>query len=225
MSALTQETRGVVRIVRIDDGKANALTAELVAGLANALRTAESEEGIQALALLGRPGRFCVGLDNATLQVGGAAANDLLARMGALLRALYASPLGIVSGASGHAVAAGAMLLLVSDWRVGATGDFRFGFSEVGIGMPLPELPILLARDRLSPRFLSRATAGGELFAAASALEAGFLDAVALANEVEAQAVAAAQRLGALSPDAVGPTRAALRRESLARMDALLATR
>ena len=218
MAVVCVESHGPVRWIRLDDGKANALDPSGVRELRAALDEAEADAEVRVLAILGRPERFCVGLDNGTLQAGGAAANELLACMGELLHGLYASPLLVVAGCTGHAVAAGAMLLLVSDWRVGVRGDYRVGFSEVGIGMPLPELPILLARDRLSPRYWNRATVTGELFGPDLAVDAGFLDRLVAPSELEAQLGSEAERLAALRPEAVAPTASALRGASLARM-------
>ena len=39
---------------------------------------------------------------------------------------------------TGHAIAAGALLLLGADIRIGARGDFRIGLIETQLGMVLP---------------------------------------------------------------------------------------
>jgi enoyl-CoA hydratase len=70
---------------------------------------------------------------------------SLLAAMGELLHEVLRGPTRVVALCEGHAVAAGAMLLLVSDHRIGTPGDYQIGFTEPRLGMPLPELPALLA--------------------------------------------------------------------------------
>ena len=43
--------------------------------------------------------------------------------------------------ANGHALAAGAILLMCSDLRIGSRGDYRIGLPEVTIGMCSSSLP------------------------------------------------------------------------------------
>ena len=64
----------------------------------------------------------------------------------------------------GHAVAAGALLLLGADYRIGARGDFRIGLIETQIGMVLPRWAVELARERLSVRHFQQATVGARMY-------------------------------------------------------------
>ena len=106
---------------------------------------------------------------------------------------------------------AGAMLLLASDRRVGAEGSYRVGFSEVSVGMPLPELPLLLARDRLDARRLQDSTLLGVLWEPAQAVEAGFLDFLAPAEELESEVSRQAQELARLPAQAYSESIPAVR--------------
>ena len=83
------------------------------------------------------------------------------------------------SRAPGHAVAAGALLLLGADERVGARGEFRIGLIETQIGMVLPRWAAELARERLSPRhFQQRDGRRARCTTPTAPVDAGFLDAV-----------------------------------------------
>lgn len=93
-----------------------------------------------------------------------------------MLLRIWEFPRPVLVACTGHAVAAGAMFLLAADYRIGVEGDWSIGLNEVGIGMPLPVFAVELARARLDPRLLTRATLHGELFDGAGAVQAGYLD-------------------------------------------------
>lgn len=183
---LQLERRGAVEFVRIDAGRTNAVTPMLVRALRAALIEAEQRPESRVLLLAGRPGIFCSGLDPAALDSGGKAgggpdgeaAAALQAETEALVRALLASRLRIVSCVNGHAIGAGALLLLASDQRIAARGDFRIGFPEVGTGRRLSAFTVALARQRLNRRCFEAATLLGRLYTPADAVDVGFVDRV-----------------------------------------------
>ena len=57
-------------------------------------------------------------------------AGRLVTDGGALFSRLFGSEVPVVVACTGHAVAAGALLLLGADYRVGARGAFRIGLIE-----------------------------------------------------------------------------------------------
>jgi len=190
------ERRPPIRIVRLDSGKRNILTTTAVEELKDAL---SPDPEAPAIVLLGRTDGFCSGLDNASLAESQSSRDALLAAMGELLYEALAGPTRIVCGCEGHAVAAGAMLLLVSDIRLGVPGSYKIGFTEPRIGMPLPELPALLARERLDRRRLHDLTVLGRIVGPAEAAEVGFLDELVEADALEAEAIARAEEIASLS--------------------------
>src|SRR5512145_790348 len=108
---------GSVARLHFDDGKANVISPVSLPALNAALDRAEKEAG--AVVLFGRAGRFCAGFDLGTMQSGDDPARRLVAG-GALLAArLAGSPLPVVIGCGGHALAMGALLLLGADLRLG----------------------------------------------------------------------------------------------------------
>ncbi len=200
---------GTTAIVQMDDGKANALSDAMIAELGEALTRAEKEA--TAFVLAGRPDRFCAGFDLRVMMSSPDAAKALLRAGGDLLMRLYGSPLPVVAACTGHALAGGALVLLTADVRVGAAGSFRIGLNETSIGIPVPVLGIELARDRLVPTELGRATLGAQIYGPEDAARAGYLDEVAAASEVLARAKEHAARLGALSRMAYHATKKRLR--------------
>ena len=64
-SPVTYTLTNGVALVQMDDGKANALSYEMLTALNTALDRADAEA--QSVVLAGRPGRFCAGFDLKTM--------------------------------------------------------------------------------------------------------------------------------------------------------------
>ncbi len=215
------ERRDAVTIIHLDDGKANALSSAMIATINDALDEAEADETVGAVVLHGRQGRFSGGFDLSVMRGGDLAAMaSLVCDGGELVRRLYGSPLPVVAACTGHALAAGALLLLGSDVRIGADIDCKIGLNEVAIGMVLPNWAMTIATERLSVRHLQRAVANARVTDAKGAVEAGFLDEAVPADEVLDVAVARAVELAAMSGRAYAGTVLALRGATLDRMSA-----
>ncbi|MDE0653513.1 MAG: crotonase/enoyl-CoA hydratase family protein [bacterium] len=199
-----------VAVITIDDGKANVLTVDVFDRLWEALDAAESRA--KAVVLVGRPGVFSGGLDLHVLRDGSEPAMVLIHKATDVCLRVAEFGCPVVAACTGHAVALGAVLLLCSDLRVGLAGDFRIGFNEVAIGIPVPELVVGLARARLSRRHVTLALNSARLYTPAEAIEVGFLDTVHGSN-VEKHAVAMAADLAAqVEPWAFAATRATMTR-------------
>lgn len=195
--ALQYELDQGVALLRLDDAKANAVSHALIESLTEALDRAQKEAA--AVLLVGRPGRFSAGFD--LKEMGTADSARSLVTAGAeLMMRLFSFPRPVVAACTGHALAAGALLLLSSDLRVGADVEARIGLNEVAIGMKLPLFLVELAQHRLSKRHLSRAITQAEMYSPASAVDAGFLDRVVPEAALFETALGEARRLAQL-PD------------------------
>lgn len=209
-NGVSYELDGDVAVIRIDDGKANALSHPIIAALAADLHRARNEA--RAVALIGREGKFSAGFDLKTMQAGPKEARDLLQAGAELGHLAYLSPVPVVIGCTGHALAMGAILLFCADERIGAEGPYKIAMNEVAIGMPVPRFAIELARDRLSPRHLTAAVNHAHVFDPTAAIEAGYLDQVVTLAEVPDLAIARAHELAStLRPAAFRLTREYLR--------------
>ena len=212
---------GSVARLDFDDGKANVISPASLAAFHAALDRAEKEAG--AVCLLGRAGRLCAGFDLAVMRSGPQAMRELVSAGAELCLRMAVCPLPIAIGCTGHALAAGALLLLSADARIGARGDFKIGLNEVAIGMALPIFAYELARERLSKRHLLRAAAQAELYAPDAAVDAGFLDSVCEPAELPVAALAEARRLAALPQPAFARTKQSLRGGMVSSLRATLA--
>lgn len=216
-STVSHARHGSVAVVTMDDGKVNAFNDSMVDDLHAAL---DAALGARAIVLAGRDGVFSGGFDLGVVAHGGPTAEALVRRGGHLLARLYASPVPTVAACTGHAVALGAVLLLVTDLRVGSDTDAAVGLNEVAIGMPLPELAVELARERLAAPLRTRAVLLAEMWTSTKAVDVGFLDEVVPAEQVLERALHQAKELGGkLQPDAYAATAARLRTIDPAMLD------
>lgn len=209
-----------VAVIRLDDGKANAVSHEVIDQLHAALDRAI--EDARAVVIAGRPGRFSAGFDLAVMGAGDQPMQDLVLAGAGLFLRLYAHPQQVVAACTGHALAGGAILLLASDTRIGAEGEFKVGLNEVGIGMTLPSFAVELARDRLATHALTAATTQGRVYDPAGAVAAGYLDRTVPPDDVVSEAVTEARRLAELRTAAVAGTKRRLRAATLQRCRATL---
>ena len=134
------------------------------------------------------------------------------------LMRLYGLPLPLVTAATGHTVALGAFMLLTSDYRFGAAGDFKLGLNETAIGLPLPGFAIELTEARLSRRHLAQATLLARLYAPVAAVEVGFLDEVISADLLRPAAVAKAAEFAKFDAAAFAASKHAQRGVAIARV-------
>ena len=219
------ERRDSVLVVHLDDGKANALSSSMIGAIGAALDQAESDDSIGAVVLHGREGKFCAGFDLSVMRGGDISAMaNLVCDGGELVSRLYGSSIPVVAACTGHALAAGALLLLGCDVRIGADVDCKIGLNEVAIGMVLPDWAFNIAIERLSRRHLQLAVATARITDARGAVDVGYLDEVAPVDAVLETAVARATELATLNGRAYAGTVRALRGELLAEMATQIAS-
>lgn len=218
LAAVTDPVRyrleGTTAIVEMDDGKANALSDAMIDAVISALDRAEGEA--RAMVLAGRADRFCAGFDLRVMMSGPDNARALLRRGSELLLRLYASKVPLVIACTGHALAGGALVVLTGDVRIAAAGAYRIGLNEVAIGLPVPVLAMELARDRLLPTALTRATLLAHIHGPEEARAAGYVDEVVAVEQVVPRALEEAARLAELGRVPFQATKQRLRGRTIA---------
>lgn len=211
-----------VATLTMDDGKANAFGLDMTTALCAALDRAEQEA--EAVVITGRPGVLCAGFDLKVIRGGDAEAQAKMRAGGvdALLKT-YLHPLPIVFACPGHSVAAGGLLLLTGDVRIGVRGDYKIGLNEVGIGLALPEFGLQLVYDRLDPRAATQAVLGATLYDADGAAAAGYLDEAVEPEALMDRAMAVARNMLELDGPAFAATKQRMRQPTADRIRASMA--
>ena len=210
---VSYKNNGAVSVITLDDGKANSLSPTMIKAINHALDQAENDKA--TIMLTGREGKFCAGFDLSVFQQGGDALAEMLSDGAKLAQRLMSYPAPVVIASNGHALAMGALLLLVADYRIGAQGSFKIGLNEVSIGMTMPAMGIEIARYALSPQYFRRSLANAEIYSPEKAVGAGFLDEVVALENLSARAEEKALELSKLNRGAFKGTKLRARKDAL----------
>lgn len=206
---IEREDHGRVGVVRLAHGKANALDLELCEALAATFAELGRAGGPAAVVLTGRGSIFSAGVDLFRI-VGDRGDGYTRSFLGALDRALAALlelPVPLVAAVNGHAIAGGCILTCVADRRLMALGPGRIGVPELRVGVPFPTLPLEILRGSLPPAVVRDLVLTGRTMSADDARALGLVDEVTAADELLDRALAAAESLADLPPEAFRHTK------------------
>ncbi len=128
-----------------------------------------------------------------------------------LMRVMYAFPKIELCALRGHAMAGGAVLAILCDFRFMAAGKNRIGFSEVPVGLTVPEFLIRLIEGVVGPQHLVKIAMLGTAFRPEEALEIGLVDRVVPADELDQVAQDYLQGLCELPLESVQDVKASIR--------------
>ncbi|QNP72025.1 enoyl-CoA hydratase family protein [Streptomyces roseirectus] len=199
--------RGVEHLSLDAAATRNALSADLVGALTDALADCAKDPGVRAVVLTHSGGTFCAGADLKDPP----APREFVG----LLRALVELPKPVVARVAGHVRAGGLGLVAACD-VAGASAGSTFAFTEVRIGVApaVISLPLL---PRADPRALARYCLTGECFDAAEAVRAGLV--TASGDDVDAVLTPVLDGLRRSAPDGLAQTKRLLTAKVLEAFD------
>ena len=209
-----------IATLTLSNGKVNAISPDVIAAFNAALDRAVTDRAV--VIITGTPGILSGGYDLKVMTSGPKEAVALVTAGSTLARRLLAHPFPVIVACPGHAVAKGAFLLLSVDYRIGVEGAFSIGLNEVQIGMTMHHAGIELARDRLRKSAFHRSVINGEMFNPQSAVDAGFLDIVVSADELQGAALDAARQLKKINMTAHKNTKLKVRKALLEALDSAI---
>ncbi|MBV4459452.1 crotonase/enoyl-CoA hydratase family protein [Pseudomonas sp. COR58] len=206
-----------IATLTLSNGKVNAISPDVIAAFNAALNRAVTDRAV--VIITGQPGILSGGYDLKVMTAGPKEAVSLVTAGSTLARRLLSHPFPVIVACPGHAVAKGAFILLSADYRIGVDGPFSIGLNEVQIGMTMHHAGIELARDRLRRSAFHRSVINGEMFDPQTAVDAGFLDKVVSAEELQGAALAAARQLKKINMTAHKNTKLKVRKALLETLD------
>ena len=201
---------GAVRTLRMNrPEKKNALTLAMYEGMAEAIEGAAARDDLRCLLITGHETGFCAGNDIGDfveMTTSGALGAPILR----FLHALNRSEKPLVAAVAGRAVGVGTTMLLHCD-HVVAAEDAMLSTPFVALGL-VPEA----ASSLIAPRLMGHVRAFellvmGRPLTATAAKEAGIVNTVVAAAELESAALAAVREIAALPPHAVAASRRLMR--------------
>ena len=199
-----------IAILRIEHGPVNALDAELLEALADALDAVE--ESTKAIVLTGTDAAFSAGadlfrlLDEGTGYVEAARPHATRA-----FERMFTTSRPVVAAINGHAIAGGCVLALAADYRITASGEHRFGLAELRVGVPFPVWALETVRFAVAPPHLQRLIYSGRLVTPDEALALGLVDEVVAPDQLMEGAVRIAQRFASIPAATFALTKRSLR--------------
>lgn len=204
-----------VRVLRLTHGKASALDIELVEALRDAVETAVAD-GVGAIVLTGTNHIFCAGVDLFRVADGGPSyVAQYIPAFKSLMFTLFTAERPLVVAANGHALAGGAVLLATGDYRLMASGEGRFGYTELLVGVPFPPEALEIIRFATPPERLQALLYTAATCVPDEALAMGLIDEVAAPAHFMGRALEVARQLARISPVAFAETKRHLRAPTL----------
>ncbi|WP_420552558.1 crotonase/enoyl-CoA hydratase family protein [Tenacibaculum aiptasiae] len=200
-------------IITITNGKANAISHEVIDALNIAFNQAEQEKKV--VILTGQPDIFSAGYDLKSMTASPESALELVTKGSKLSLRMLSFPFPVIIACSGHAIAKGAFLLLSADYRIGTEGDFKIGLNEVMIGMTMHHAGIEIAKARLAPIYFERSISNSEIYTPANAVTAGFLDRIVPEDHLMPTAIKIAEMFSNLNKKAHAETKLKVRKNYL----------
>lgn len=198
------ESERDIAIVRLDRGVTNALNLDLVAELAEAVRTVRLDPALLGLVLASSNDKFLsIGFDIPNLLPLSPRDFTFFYRAYTqLCLDLFTLPKPTAAAITGHAIAGGCILVLCCDYRFVAEGRKLMGLNEVKLGVPVPYVPDCILRALVGYRNARDIMGTGDFYPPEEALRLGLVDEILPPQEVLPKCIDKLAGLGAMPGEA-----------------------
>lgn len=205
------ELRGDIAVLTMRHGKANAMDGAFCADLIKRLDELRASPA-RVIVVTGQGHIFSAGVDLVRALDGGPDYfKNFLPPLRRAFEAVFFYEKPIVAAVNGHAIAGGCVLTCAADRRLMADGTGRIGITELLVGVPFPVIALEIMRFAAAPQDFARIVTSGATFAPEPAVGLGLVDEVVPGDALLNRAIAAAEALAALGPEAFALTKRQLR--------------
>src|SRR6266478_778869 len=204
------ERNGEVALIRLENGKANAIGPSFLDRLEALLGKVGDA---RAAVITGQGSAFSAGLDlPALIDLDRVGMRAFVLRFDAVMMRVFELPIPLVAAVNGHAVAGGCVLALQADVRIGADREARIGLNETQLGIGLPSPVVETLRWQVPGSSLAPLALEGRLVSPREALQLGLLHEVVPEADLLSRALERATTLAALPPAGLRMVKESLRK-------------
>ncbi len=197
--------QGAARITLNRPDKRNALNAEIIAEVKDAVDNAATDENVRVVVIFGAGKDFCSGADLAALRrISEATVMENVAdarHFAELFVSMRRHPRPIIAAVRGRALAGGCGLATACDIILAARSA-QFGYPEVNIGF-IPAMVMAVLRRSVSEKRAFELITKGEIMSAQEAADIGMINRVFPDDEFEAKVEEYVAQMAAKSASAV----------------------
>jgi methylglutaconyl-CoA hydratase len=199
-----ETARGVATVTLADVGTRNALTPELVDGLADALDAAERSSAVRVVVLTNDGPAFCSGAD-----LRGSSTATPRRSVPQLLERLLTMGTPVVGRIAGHCTGGGVGLAAACDISI-AADDVHLGFTEVRLGV-VPAIISVVCLPKLRPADAAELFLTGRRIPAARAAEVGLLNRAVPRADLDAAVAEVCDEVARGGPEALAIAKSLIR--------------
>ncbi len=195
IATLTQDND--ISIIKLDDGKANAFSYDMLTQVNELLAKVPRDSG--ALVITGRDGLFSGGFDLKTLAAGDMEKITKMVQLGyRLLLELYSFDRPIIAAVSGHSIALGLFVTCSADYRIAIDGKYICQANEVRNNMDIPTQIMEILKARVNKNYFYPAVFHSDAYSVQDSIEVGFIDEVVPQTEFMDRVMEKAKELATL---------------------------
>ena len=196
-SIATLSKENDISIIKLDDGKANAFSYDMLSQVNELLTKVPRDSG--ALVIAGREGLFSGGFDLKTLATGDMEKITKMVQLGyRLLLELFSFDRPIVAAVSGHSIALGLFVTCSADYRIAIDGKYVCQANEVRNNMDIPTQIMEIIRARVNKKYFYSAVYHSDAYSVQESIEVGYIDEVVSEDQFMQRVMEKAKELATL---------------------------
>ena len=186
-----------ISIIKLDDGKANAFSYDMLSQVNELLKKVPRDSG--ALVITGREGLFSGGFDLKTLATGDMEKITKMVQLGyRLLLELFSFDRPIVAAVSGHSIALGLFVTCSADYRIAIDGKYVCQANEVRNNMDIPTQIMEIIRARVNKKYFYSAVYHSDAYSVQDSIEVGYIDEIVSKDQFMKRVMEKAKELATL---------------------------
>lgn len=219
MNTISFEEQGEVGVITMSHAAKNSVTLEFSEQFLAAIEKAENSS-CKALVITGTGDSFCAGMNLKEVPFyNNQQQTRLLQHANKNIYKLYRFTKPVVAAVNGHAIGAGLVLALVTDYRVVSSSEsVSYGLTEARSGIPFPACPAVALSAEMAPQDVRFLTLYSKNVKATALKEMRIADELVGRNEVLNRAMVVARDMATIPADSYSAVKIQFRLEAIEKM-------